>query len=94
MKNNNGIMEFFTLNGADAVIEKYKEFKGKEFYFDNSGIKYELSDIVKVHYNIEAFRVLFFSNNILLTVLQVGEFMELNGEKFNFYDFENIPIKI
>lgn len=40
-------LQYFTEQGAEDVIKDYNKLIGSEFYFDDSGVKYELKDIVK-----------------------------------------------
>jgi len=85
-------MEYFTKKGVEQVKEKYKSEIGKEFYFNESKIKYKLSFIVEQESRCpNGYNVLFYSDQNVFA--EIFDFMKLNEIKYNFHDFETTNIE-
>ena len=83
-------MEYYTEAAFELVKSRYNDLKGKNYFFDDSGEKKELFDIVK-RANDKAndkFIILFVSKTFAEILLV--DFMKLNNMGFNYFDYKNI----
>ena len=93
-------MEYFTKKGVQQVIAKYENQIGNDFYFDETGVKYKLKEIIYAKSICDdGYHILFLSENVIFKVIY--QFMSLNNiefieknMKYNFEDFDRTSLEI
>lgn len=83
-------MEYYSEAAFELVKSKYNDLKGKNYFFEDSGEKKELFDIIK-RANDKAndkFLILFVSKK--LEEILIVDFMKHNNIEFNYSDYKNI----
>lgn len=83
-------MEYYSETTFELVKNKYNDLKGNNYFFDDSGEKKELFDIIK-RANDKAndkFIILFVSKTFAEILLV--DFMRFNNIVFNYSDYKHI----
>ena len=83
-------MEYYSEAAFELVKTSYRDLKGKNFFFDSSGEKRELFDIIKKANDKanDKFLILFVSKK--LEEILIVDFMKHNNIEFNYSDYKNI----